>query len=415
MVEKASINLQRLLDTLQISASIGSLQNGGICRLALSKEDKQMRDIFVQWLEEENLQVKIDDLGNIYGRREGINPDASPVFVGSHLDTQPNGGRYDGILGVLCALEVIRTLNDLNVATYRPIVIANFTNEEGARFQPPMLGSGVIANQFEREFIYSREDSQGKTFYDCLKEIGYLGDKENRPKDIHSFVELHIEQGPILEKEGISIGAVLGIQGMTWLEVEVVGHEDHAGTTPMNMRRDALLSVAKMITAIQKITKATDEYAMATVGRLTVEPNSINCIPGLVKFSVDVRHHDDSVRNKLVEIITSELSTIAVADGMHINLRQIWDINATSFSQKIVDMIVKWAKQRNYSVKKMISGAGHDAKYMNHLAPTAMIFVPSKEGKSHCPEEYTSPEDIEKGANVLLSVVTELANMQGQI
>lgn len=410
-----SVNLARLQETIDQSARIGGLPKGGICRLALTDEDKAMRDLFKQWLIEAGLEVRIDDFGNMYGRREGKNREATSVMVGSHLDTQPFGGRYDGILGVLSALEVIRVLNENQMETERPIEIVNFTNEEGARFAPPMLGSGGITGAFRKDFIYQLKDNQGNSFAEELERIGYKGLEENRPQHIHSFVEVHVEQGPVLEQQSISMGAVEGIQGMTWLEVKLKGQSDHAGPTPMSMRKDALVAAAKMIVAIEQTAPEMDEQTTTTVGRLSLEPGSINCVPGEVTFSVDIRHFDNIIRNQVLELIYQKLSTIAAVDDIGIEITKLWEIESTHFSQEIVNYIVEASHTLGYSVQKMISGAGHDAKYMNDIAPTAMIFLPSVDGKSHCEEELTLIEDIEEGANVLLQVIYSLAQMAEEI
>ncbi|WP_188624541.1 Zn-dependent hydrolase [Caldalkalibacillus thermarum] len=407
------VNLKRLKQTLAASSKIGRLPNGGLCRLALSNEDKAMRDLFVTWLKEEQLQVRVDDFGNIYGRRPGRNPDSSPVMIGSHLDTQPQGGQYDGVLGVLSALEVIRVLNEHNIETERPIEIVNFTNEEGARFEPPMLGSGGLANIFDEQYVFNREDRQGRRFKDELARIGYAGKKENRAKQIYCFIELHVEQGSVLHREQVSIGAVEGIQGMTWLEVRVTGEADHAGPTPMSMRKDALVAAAKMITAIEQVADEVGSGVTTTVGRLAVEPNVVNCVPGQVVFSVDIRHFDDATRRQTVHLVQEKISTIAVMAGVDIEINNLWETESTHFAQEIVDLVMQGAEQYGYSARRIVSGAGHDAKYINAIAPAGMIFVPSINGKSHCPEELTLMEDIEKGANVLLYVTHQLAQHRG--
>ncbi|MGE5704203.1 MAG: Zn-dependent hydrolase [Clostridia bacterium] len=409
MKDLLTINSSRLHETFQTSAGIGTLPHGGLCRLSLGDEDKDIRDIFVTWLKEAGLTVRVDDFGNIYGRREGRNKDAAAVLVGSHLDTQPKGGKFDGILGVLAALEVVRTLNDHNIETERPIEIVNFTNEEGARFEPPMLGSGGVADIFDAEYVLGRKDRNGISLGEELTRIGYAGAKENRAKDIYRYVELHIEQGPVLEREGVTIGAVEGIQGMTWVEVKLKGQADHAGPTPMSMRRDALVAAAKMIVTIQQIAKDIDETSTTTVGRITAEPGAVNCVPGEVVFSIDVRHFEDLVREKMLEVILEKISTIAAVEQVSIEVSKFWDINATHFSQDILKHVIEGAEAYGYSVKRMVSGAGHDAKYMNDIVPSAMIFVPSVDGKSHCEEEHTKWEDVEKGTNVLLHVISSLA------
>jgi N-carbamoyl-L-amino-acid hydrolase len=404
-----SINPSRLKETFLTSAKLGALPHGGLCRLALSDEDKAMRDVFMEWLKAAGLDVRVDDFGNIYGRREGKNSQAAAVLVGSHLDTQPQGGKYDGILGVLAALEAIRTLNDNGIETERPIEIVNFTNEEGARFEPPMLGSGGIAGIFGKEYILGRKDRDGKSFGEELERCGYAGSAENRARHLYRYVELHIEQGPVLERENISIGAVEGIQGMTWLEVKLTGQADHAGPTPMSMRKDALVAASKMIVAIQKTAKEMDDAGTATVGRIAATPGAVNCVPGEVVFSIDVRHFDDTVRERMIEIILEKISTIAAVEQVKIEVSKLWEIAATHFSQDIVNHVLAGAEAYGYSARKIVSGAGHDAKYMNDIVPSGMIFVPSVDGKSHCEEELTNWEDVVKGANLLLYVVQTLA------
>ncbi|KAB7704058.1 hydantoinase/carbamoylase family amidase [Bacillus aerolatus] len=403
------INIERLMSTIEESAKIGQLDGGGICRLALTDEDKNMRDLYIQWLESAGLNVRVDDFGNIYGRKEGKNLDASAVLIGSHLDTQPEGGRYDGILGVLSGLEVLKVLNENQMELERPIELVCFTNEEGARFEPPILGAGGLTGVFSEDFIFTRQDKYGELFLDELKRIGYHGSKDNRAANIHSFLELHIEQGPVLERKELDIGVVTGIQGMNWLEVKVTGQADHAGPTPMTMRKDALMAAAKMMIEIQETIKNHDNEATATVGRVDLSPHSINCVPGEVVFSIDIRHSVDAVREQLLELVQQKISIIAVTEQVHIEINQIWETPASHFSSELIHLISESAEQLSYSHQKMISGAGHDAKYMNEIAPTAMIFVPSVDGKSHCQEEFTKQEAIEKGANVLLHVVSKLA------
>lgn len=403
-------NLDRIMHTVNESSKIGALPAGGLCRLALSDEDKQMRDLFKRWMEEEGLEVRIDDLGNMYGRREGKNRDAAAVLIGSHLDTQPEGGKYDGILGVLTALEVIRTLNENKIVTERPIEIVNFTNEEGARFEPPMVGSGVIANTFNKDYVLNLTDKEGYVFGEELKRIGYYGKEKNRAYNIHRFIELHIEQGPVLEQNNMSIGAVEGIQGMTWLEITIKGKASHAGTTPMGMRKDALGAATKIIRVLNEIVSEINPDILLTIGRFSVTPGSVNCIPGEVVFSVDIRHFEDSVREYAVEVVTEKVSTMAAVENFEVKVGKMWEVNTTQFSSDVIELIEQAAKEYQYTCQRIVSGAGHDAKYMNDIVPAGMIFVPSIGGKSHCQDEYTLPNDIEKGANVLLYVVKALAN-----
>ena len=403
------INIERLMNTIEESAKIGQLEQGGIGRLALTDEDKSMRDLFVNWLESTGLTVRVDDFGNIYGRREGKNPKAAAVLIGSHLDTQPEGGRYDGILGVLSGFEVLKVLHENEIELERPIELVCFTNEEGARFEPPILGAGGLAGVFSQDFVFTRQDKDGKVFLDELKRIGYHGAKDHRADNIYSYLELHIEQGPVLEHEKLDIGVVTGIQGMNWLEVKVTGQADHAGPTPMNMRKDSLMAAAKMIIEIKETIKKHDSEATVTVGRLSLLPNSINCVPGEVVFSVDIRHSVDAVREHLLGLLKQKIGMTAATEQVELEMNQIWETPASHFSSELIQCISESAEQLGYSHQQMISGAGHDAKYINEMAPTAMIFVPSVDGKSHCQEEFTRQEAIEKGANVLLNVVRKLA------
>jgi N-carbamoyl-L-amino-acid hydrolase len=407
-----TVNLSRLIQTMKESAKIGAIPGGGLRRLSLSVEDKAMRDLLREWMIDAGLQVRLDDFGNMYGRREGRNKDASVVMVGSHLDTQPEGGIYDGILGVLSALEVIRVLNENDIETERSIEIVNFTNEEGARFEPPMLGSGGVAGIFSENYVRERKDQEGKLYGEELENIGYAGTPENRAQNIYRFLELHIEQGPILEEQKISVGAVEGVQGMNWLEVIVSGDPGHAGTVPLNHRKDALMSAAKMALAIQHIAKETDEFAKVTIGRMQLKPGSTNCIPHEVVFSIDIRHPNDDIRERVVELVRERISTIALLDGIDIQIKDLWEIKSTLFSEDIVQLVQQGAKEHGYTCRVMMSGAGHDAKYIHHIAPSGMVFVPSVNGKSHCKEELTHWEDVEKGANVLLYVVQNLANKE---
>ncbi len=405
-----NINLSRLKKSIERMNKIGETSGGGVSRLALSSEDKEARDLFVAWMKESGLTVCFDDLGNIYGKRRGLNDSLKPIVVGSHLDSVPNGGKFDGILGVMCALEVIRTLNENQISTLRPIKIVDFTNEEGARFEPAMLGSGVLSGDFDIEFMYTRADKYGNKLQSELESIGYLGKRTERLTEAEAYIELHIEQGPVLDFEGIPIGAVEGIMGMSWFNVTVIGEADHAGPTPMSMRKDALCAAAKMILAIRDVADVLKGDAVTTVGKIEAQPGIVNAIPGVVRFSTDIRHVDNHKRNVGIQLIKERLNQIAVEEQVIVEMKEIWSIDTTVFSKEIVDLIVEAANYNDYPVRRIVSGAGHDAKYMNSLFPTAMIFVPSIEGKSHCEIENTNWSDIEMGANVLLRVVANLSN-----
>ncbi|MEH7107308.1 Zn-dependent hydrolase [Bacillus sp. JJ1764] len=402
------VNRQRLLKTIEVSASIGATENGGLNRLALTQEDQQMRDRLVEWMGQAGLEVGIDDFGNIYGRRKGKLKDGPVVAVGSHLDTQPCGGRFDGILGVLSALEAIRVLNEQQLETDYPIEIINFTNEEGARFTPPMLGSGGVAGVFTKEFIYNIKDNNQVSYENALQKINYLGERKHRLKNVKNYLELHVEQGPILEKERKTIGIVEGIQGMSWLTVTVTGETNHAGPTPMEHRRDALVPTAKMISKLHELTKEIDGLKI-TVGRLDVKPNIANVIPGQVEFTIDIRHKDNDIRSNAIESLKEQLSTIALLNNVDVMITVNWDSDAIEFSSEVMDAVAEACENRGYSAMRLFSGPGHDAKYISKMAPSGMIFVPSVKGISHNENELTLEDDIEKGANVLLHVLYKLS------
>ncbi|MFD1706432.1 M20 family metallo-hydrolase [Siminovitchia sediminis] len=402
------INMERLKAAFDVSSNIGATEKNGLTRLTLTAEDKKMRDIFVNWLKEEGLSVRIDDVGNIYGKREGRNKDAKSIMIGSHLDTQPRGGRFDGVLGVLSALEVIRTLNENHIETERPIEIVNFTNEEGERFTPPMIGSGVATGNYTKEFAYGLRDRDGIFFEEALNETGYKGQEENRRLNVEYFIELHIEQGPLLEKNKKEIGIVKGVKGMTRFEVTVTGHASH-GAHPAYGRKDALVAASKMVLAIDEATQKYEDLS-TTVGVFEVFPSIVNIFAGEVRFTFDVRHLDDDIRNTVIRTIQESLEQISEESGVDCSVKQTWNIDGTHFSAELIDVIQEESNKLNYTHQYMVSGAGHDAKFMNDICKTAMIFTPSANGFSHCEEEFTSYEDIQKATTLLLNVVLELAD-----
>ncbi|WP_174614462.1 Zn-dependent hydrolase [Virgibacillus ihumii] len=404
-----TINFARMKETIEYSAKVGEIPNNGLCRLALSKEDKAMREQFQEWMIEAGLEVRVDDFGNMYGRRKG-QTNLDPLVVGSHLDTQPNGGRFDGVLGVLSALEAIRTLNDYEIETYRSIEIVNFANEEGARFEPPLLGSGGLAGVFSKEYVYNRQDRDRKVFKNELAEIGFKSDEKNRLQRAHAFLELHIEQGPILENERITIGAVEGIKGMSWLEVKVTGEGGHAGPTPMPLRKDAMMAATSMIAHIERKCADADGDLTVTVGRLDVKPGAVNCIPEKVVFSVDVRHLDDEIREKFIAEEKAVLHEMAADRKVDLETEMLWEVDTSTFHEDIIFQVSKSAERLGYSNRRLYSGAGHDAKYMNDFTATGMIFLSSVDGKSHVESELTLDDDIYKGANVLLDAMIHLAD-----
>jgi|SRR5690625_239466 len=408
---RLTINEQRFLNTFTISSSIGTTDKGGLHRLALSNEDKQMRDIFKQWMEEDGLSVRIDDFGNMYGRREGKLKDAPAVAFGSHLDTQPTGGRFDGILGVLSALEVIRVLNDEQYMTDYPLEIINFTNEEGARFRPPMLGSGGVAEVFDKNTIYSKTDDNGHLYEEALEAIGYKGNEENRLGQIKNFVELHIEQGPILEKEEKDIGIVSGIQGMNWFNIEIKGATNHAGPTPMDSRKDSLAAAAEMIVRAHALPNQFPGL-LTTVGKVDNYPNVVNVVSGHTTIKLDIRHPNDQVREAAIAQFKSDIEAIAASSQVQVGITEDWDSPTVHFDDEVLQAIETASNRHGYSIHTMFSGPGHDAKYMSYLGKTAMIFVKSIDGVSHNEKELTLEHDLVKGTNVLLDVVLQLANQK---
>ena len=399
------VNAKRLEETFEYLGQFGATPGGGITRPALSDMDKQARDTFVGWLKEAGLSVRIDDAGNIYGHRKGEDDTAAPILMASHLDTVYNGGRFDGITGVQSALEVIRTLNDNNIVTKRPIEIAVFTNEEGTRFEPALLGSGIATGVFKKEDVYKTADRDGLLFGEELERIGYMGDEANRPKEIDTYFEMHVEQGPVLDNEGLQIGVLTGIQGMIWLDAEVIGEADHAGPSPMETRKDAMTGAVKIMREVNKIPYELGKGTTTTIGKIHTEPSCINVIPGKVCSSIDVRNEDDAIMYEAIDMIRERAEKICVEEGLSFKLERFWGTDAIAFPKELVDALEGFTKERGYTYKKMASGAGHDASYLSQVAPTAMIFVPSIGGKSHCEEEFTKYEDIVRGANLLLDMV----------
>lgn len=411
MVE-LSVNLKRLMDTFKISHQIGKIQEKGLRRLALTPEDKIMRDIFTDWLERENLNVRVDDFGNIYGRREGLRSDLPPVVMGSHLDTQPYGGRYDGVLGVLSALEMIKVLNENNIQTIRPIEIVNFTNEEGTRFSSTS-GSEGITNISTKEELYNDKDEDGKKFGDELKKIGYLGDEKNRLNDIHSYVELHIEQGPVLFQENKSIGIVTGDAGNEVIELIVKGETGHPTATPMAQRKDALIKAAKIIVKAEEIIRELN--GIFTIGNLGMEPRGFHIISE-AKIIMTVQHDNKEMRKEIIHAIEKESKKIVEKSHMNISIRDsLFAGTSACFSDYIKDEIESVAETLGYSSHRLVSRGFHDANNISTIAPTGMIFIPCKDGISHSIEEFASEQDIKKGANVLLNTVLSLAQLENPL
>lgn len=398
----ARVNGERLWDSLMEMAQIGATANGGVSRLALTDEDRRGRDLFVAWAQAAGCSIRVDAMGNIFARRAGRNDDLAPVVTGSHGDSQPYGGKFDGIYGVLAGLEVLRTLNDLGIETERPVEVINWTNEEGSRFAPAMISSGVYAGVFDLEYGLSRTDAKGVSIGQALEQIGYAGPHPVGGQAIHAAFELHIEQGPILEAEDVTIGVVTGAQGQRWYEVELIGRSAHAGTTPMDHRLDALLGFARVVEAVNRLGLEQGAEGRATVGMANVFPNSRNVVPGRVFFSVEFRHPDESVLARQDEQLREAVQQIAENIGLQHSVNQIFQYAPIAFDADCVEAVRVSSAALGYSHRPMISGAGHDACYLNRVAPTAMIFVPCVNGLSHNEAEHIHLHWSTAGADVLL-------------
>lgn len=410
MSKLARVNGERLWASLMEMAQIGATEKGGVSRLALTDEDRRGRDLFVQWCEAAGCSIRVDAMGNIFARRAGRFDDLAPVMTGSHGDSQPFGGKYDGIYGVLAGVEVLRTLNDLGIETDRPIEVVNWTNEEGSRFAPAMISSGVYAGVFDLEYGLSREDKAGVTIGQALQQIGYAGTEPVGGQAIHAAFELHIEQGPILEAQGITIGVVTGAQGQRWYEVELSGRSAHAGTTPMDHRLDALLGFARVVEAVNGLGLEQGAEGRATVGMANIFPNSRNVVPGRVFFSVEFRHPDEAVLARQDQQLRDAVAQIADGIGLQQSVKQIFQYAPIAFDAGCVEVVRTSAEALGYSHRAMISGAGHDACYLNQVAPTAMIFVPCVDGLSHNEAEEISQEWSTAGADVLLQAMLAKAS-----
>jgi N-carbamoyl-L-amino-acid hydrolase len=405
------INGDRLWDSLMDMAKIGPGVAGGNNRQTLTDEDGEGRKLFQKWCEEAGCTMGVDSMGNMFARREGTDPDALPVYVGSHLDTQPTGGKYDGVLGVLAGLELVRSLNDMNVKTKHPIVITNWTNEEGTRFAPAMLSSGVFAGVLEEDWAKDREDAEGKKFGDELKRIGWEGDEPVGARKMHAMFEYHIEQGPILEAEDKLIGVVTHGQGLSWTQVTVTGKESHTGSTPMPMRKNAGLGMAKMLQLVDEIAWSHAPDAVGAAGHIDVFPNSRNVIPGKVVFTVDFRSPDLDTITDMEDRFAEGAKKIAEEMGLGVELEKVGGFDPVTFDETCVSAVRNAAERLGYSHRNLISGAGHDACWINKVAPTAMIMCPCVDGLSHNEAEEISKEWATAGADVLMHAVVETAEI----
>ncbi len=397
----------RLWASLMEMAQIGTTEKGGVCRLTLTDLDRQARDLFVGWCEEAGCSVSVGAIGNIFARREGRDPDRPPFLTGSHLDSQPTGGKFDGAYGVLAGLEVLRTLSDADVITEAPVEVVVWTNEEGSRFAPAMTGSGAFAGVFELEFALSLRDLDEVTLGEALQKIDYQGDGCGG-REVAGYLEAHIEQGPILEAERKTIGVVTGAQGQRWYEMTFSGEESHAGPTPMARRRDALVGAAALVSAVNRIGHDFQPGACATVGMLRVSPNSRNVIPGETWLTVDLRHPDDAKLMAMDVALREAAAAAAESCRLALEVEQILHLAATAFDRRSIDAVRDAARRSGLEQLDIVSGAGHDAVYLAGVAPTGMIFVPCENGISHNELENATPEDLEAGCQVLLHAILDL-------
>lgn len=405
------INGDRLWQSLMELARIGGTAKGGVCRLALTDLDRQGRDLVTRWAREAGMSVTVDRIGNVFMRRPGRNNTLPPVMTGSHIDTQPTGGKFDGNYGVLAGLEVVRTLNDHGIETEAPIEVAFWTNEEGSRFVPVMMGSGVFAGAFSLDHAYAATDVDGHTVKGELERIGYIGDEEPGQHPIGAYFETHIEQGPVLEDANVTIGVVPGVLGIRWFDCTVTGMEAHAGPTPMALRRDALQVATTLMQEVVASAQRHGPHGRGTVGMVQVHPNSRNVIPGRVKFSIDVRNISDELVDRQAQEIRDLAARLQAQTGLPIQIESVSSYPAQAFDQGCIQAITRAAQRLGYSHMPVVSGAGHDAVYAAQLAPTGMIFIPCKDGISHNEIEDAQPEHISAGCNVLLQVMLERAGL----
>ncbi|MBT9458326.1 MAG: Zn-dependent hydrolase [Burkholderiaceae bacterium] len=412
-IDALRINGDRLWVALMELAQIGATKKGGVCRLALTDLDRQGRDLVLGWAREAGMTVTIDKIGNGFMRRAGRNNALPPVMTGSHIDTQPTGGKFDGNYGVLAGLEVVRTLNDHGIETEAPIEVAFWTNEEGSRFVPVMMGSGVFAKAFTLEKAYAAKDTEGLTVQAELERIGYIGSEEPGAHPIGSYFETHIEQGPVLEDHDVTIGVVNAVLGIKWYDCVVTGMEAHAGPTPMALRKDALQVAAKLMQEVVAVAHRHPPHGRGTVGMVHVHPNSRNVIPGQVKFSIDLRNNTDELVEAMDADIRSTAARLSAESGLPITIELVSHYPAQPFHPDCVEAVARAAKKLGYSNMPAVSGAGHDAVYMAKLAPAGMIFIPCKDGISHNEIEDAKPEHITAGCNVLLHAMLERAGIAG--
>lgn len=403
------INSQRLWQSLMDLAQLGATVKGGVCRLALTDLDRQARDLFVTWCEEAGCSVTVDAIGNIFARRAGRNPECAPVMTGSHIDTQPTGGKFDGCFGVMAGLEVIRTLNDLGLDTEAPIEVVVWTNEEGSRFPPCMMGSGVFAGKLDLAETLAKQDEQGLVVGEELQRIGYAGSRAVLGHPVGAYFEAHIEQGPILEDQQKTIGVVMGCLGQKWFDLTLTGVEAHAGPTPMSLRKDALVGAAQVVSAVNRIALQSQPHACGTVGCLNIHPGSRNVIPGEVKMTIDFRHLQADRLQAMVDELQQVIESTCAQHGLGYQLTPTADFPPLDFASQCVDAVRQGAAQLGLSHMDIVSGAGHDAIFIAELGPAGMIFVPCEGGISHNEIENATPDDLAAGCAVLLRAMVSAA------
>ncbi len=411
-MQPLKVNGERLWQSLMDLARIGATPKGGVKRITLTDLDRQGRDRFVEWCKAAGMTIRVDAIGNIFARRPGVDNSLPPVMTGSHLDTQPSGGKFDGAYGVLAGLEVVRRLNELGIKTQAPIEVAAWTNEEGSRFVPTMMGSGVYAAIHTAEQMHAQKDVDGVSVGDALKAIGYQGDA--KPVKIGAYFEAHIEQGPVLENANTTIGAVQGALGQRWFDVEITGQDSHAGPTPMELRKDALLAASRLVIETNRVARTYPDNARATVGHLRVSPNSRNVVPGAVSMTLDVRNAKDETLLAMVEDLKRSAKAIEAECRVAIDVKEVLYFAPSHFDPKLIDSVRASAKALGFSCRDIVSGAAHDAVYLNRVAPTAMIFVPCEGGLSHNELENARPDEIAAGASVLINAMVAAAVIAGQ-
>ncbi|MEO8203709.1 MAG: Zn-dependent hydrolase [Betaproteobacteria bacterium] len=411
-MQPLKVDGERLWQSLMDLARIGATPKGGVKRITLTDLDRQGRDRFVEWCKAAGMSIRIDAIGNIFARRAGVDNSLPPVMTGSHLDTQPSGGKFDGAYGVLAGLEVVRRLNDLGLQTRAPIEVACWTNEEGSRFVPTMMGSGVFAAIYTAEAMHAQKDIDGVTVGDALVAIGYRGDAG--PVKVGAYFEAHIEQGPVLENTSTTIGAVQGALGQRWFDVEITGQDSHAGPTPMELRKDALLAASRLVIETNRVACTYPDNARATVGHLRVLPNSRNVVPGAVSMTLDVRNARDETLIAMVEDLRRSAKAIEAECRVVIDVKEVLYFAPSHFDPALVQSVRASAQALGLSCRDIVSGAAHDAVYLNRVAPTAMIFVPCEGGLSHNELENARPDEIAAGASVLINAMVAAAVAVGE-